>query len=142
PSAAGAAPAPAPSRPPVEGVKRTTTFDDFKALRPSEAKAPDDPVGDGVELFHRTLDGAAMGQSEAATEAGLRQSLYLAPDLVPARYLLGVLLEEKGLNADAASEFRRAHLALKNRKARMTSFFLNASRLELACEQALKRLGY
>ena len=85
---------------------------------------------------------APAGQSDDQTEAGLRKALYLTPDLAPARYLLGMLAEQRGANADASSEYRRALAMLNEGKARQTPFFLNGERLKLACQQALKRLGY
>lgn len=140
--------APKPSAPAVTGAsappRRTTTLEELKASRPPEPAPPpaaDDPRAEAEAKFHQTLDAAAQGQDEAATEAGLRQALYLAPQLAPARYLLAVLLEQRGAKAEATQEFRRALAALKSGPGAMTSFFLNAARLETACEQALVRLA-
>ncbi len=121
------APQPAPARPPS-----------VAALPVAEA----DPRGEGERLFELVLEWSAAGQSDDQTEAGLRKALYLSPDLVPARYLLGMLAEQRGANADATSEYRRALAMLNTGKAKPTPFFLNPERLKRACELALKRLGY
>jgi chemotaxis protein methyltransferase CheR len=101
-----------------------------------------DPRVEGEHLFAQVLDSEAHGLGSAGQEAQLRRALYLAPDLAPARYLLGVLLEQRSENADAASEFRRALTMLNDGKTRPTPFFLNPERLKVACTQALERLGF
>ncbi len=101
-----------------------------------------DPRTEGERLFELVLEWSAAGQTDEQTEAGLRKVLYLTPDLAPARYLLGMLAEQRGANADASSEYRRALAMLTEGKARQTPFFLNAERLARACQQALTRLGY
>lgn len=101
-----------------------------------------DPRAEGEQLFELVLQWSAAGQPDEQTEAGLRKVLYLTPDLAPARYLLGMLAEQRGANADATSEYRRALAVLNEGKARPTPFFLNAERLKVACQQALARLGY
>ena len=95
-----------------------------------------------MKLFELVLEWSAAGEKDEQTEKGLRKALYLAPDLAPARYLLGLLLEQRQANADATSEYRRALTMLDQGKARVTAFYLNPERLKKACELALKRLGY
>ncbi|MFT3837290.1 MAG: hypothetical protein QM723_09875 [Myxococcaceae bacterium] len=97
---------------------------------------------DGAELFRSLLDKASHGEMTEQTEADLRKCLYLSPGLAPARYLLGVLLEQKGQRADAAAEYRRAVKSSRDRHAPKVEFFLNPHRLERACYVALDRLGY
>ncbi len=102
----------------------------------------EDPREEGVRLFELVLEWSAAGEKDEQTEKGLRKALYLAPDLAPARYLLGMLLEQRQANADATSEYRRALAMLNEGKARVTPFYLNPERLKAACQIALKRLGY
>ena len=78
------------------------------------------------------LEGAATGDDHPETEAGLRKALYLAPQLAGARYLLGLILERRGVLADAASEYRRALSMLEGGKALPSAFFLNNDRLKQA----------
>jgi chemotaxis protein methyltransferase CheR len=101
-----------------------------------------DPKEEGVKQFQLVLEWAAAGQADAATEEGLKRALYLAPDLACARYLLGMLYEQRGLKADAASEYRRALSFLNEGIARSAAFFLNNDRLKGVCERALQRTGY
>ena len=103
---------------------------------------PEEPQEEALRLFERLLDGAAAGQDEADTEKGLRQCLFLDPHFAPARYLLGMLLEQQGQRADAAGEYRRALAALEEGRSRPAAFFLNSERLKAACASALKRLGF
>ena len=99
------------------------------------------PEEEGRQLFELVLQWAAAGESDVETEAGLRKALYLAPDLAAARYMLGLLLEQRDALADAASEYRRAIAALDG-GSRPTPFFLNSQRLRQACAIALARLGF
>lgn len=110
------------------------------APAPARPPAPPQPIDEGLALFARALEGGPSA-SEAATEVLLRQALYLVSELSPARYLLGVLLEQRGQRAEAASEFRRALQALDGGKSISPPFFLKPSRLRQACLQALQRLG-
>jgi chemotaxis protein methyltransferase CheR len=103
---------------------------------------PEDPRTEGERLFSEVLESEARGLGAESHESQLRRALYLAPDLAPARYLLGVMLEQRSENADAASEFRRALTMLNEGKSRPTPFFLNPERLKVACAQALERLGF
>jgi chemotaxis protein methyltransferase CheR len=128
------APAVGMPAPPVPA--RRTNTDEFPAL------APPDPREEGVKQFQLVLEWAAAGQADSATEEGLKRALYLAPDLACARYLLGMLFEQRGLKADAASEYRRALSFLNEGKARSAAFFLNNERLKSVCERALDRTGY
>ena len=100
------------------------------------------PEDEGRQLFELVLQWAAAGESDVETEAGLRKALYLAPDLAAARYMIGLLLEQRRALADAASEYRRALAALESGRARATPFFLNNERLATACRVALQRLGF
>ncbi|MBL8953879.1 MAG: methyltransferase domain-containing protein [Myxococcaceae bacterium] len=97
---------------------------------------------DGEKLFQLVLEWAAAGASDTETESGLKRCLYLEPSLACARYLLGMLYENKGNKADAASEYRRAMSLLREGRAVATPFFLNDARLKVVVERALARLGY
>jgi chemotaxis protein methyltransferase CheR len=101
---------------------------------------PASPVEEGEALFSLVLEWAATGQGDAQTEAGLRKALYLSPELAAARYCLGLLLEQRGLRADALTEYRRALAVLDSGRARATPFFLNPERLAVACRGAIARL--
>lgn len=112
------------------------------AVSPRREEAPPSasPEQEGEALFSLVMEWAAAGQGDAQTEAGLRKALYLAPDLAAARYCLGLLLEQRGLRADALTEYRRALAVLDSGRARATPFFLNSERLAAACRRALGRL--
>ncbi len=101
-----------------------------------------DPHVEASQIFELVMDWAAAGEQEAQTEQGLRKCVYLDPHFAQARYLLAMLLEQKGERADAASEYRRALAALNEGRSRNTPFFLNEERLKQACEKSLERLGY
>jgi chemotaxis protein methyltransferase CheR len=122
---------PAPPAPP-----RRANTDELPAVTGGDTKE------EGVKQFQLVLEWAAAGQADAATEEGLKRALYLAPDLACARYLLGMLYEQRGLKADAASEYRRALSFLNEGRARAAAFFLNNDRLKGVCERALDRTGY
>ncbi|MCU0695279.1 MAG: chemotaxis protein CheR [Myxococcaceae bacterium] len=131
-------------RPPIEALPPPRP----SAPVPPVAKAPppprDEPVAtspeqEGEALFSLVMEWAAAGQGDAQTEAGLRKALYLAPDLAAARYCLALLLDQQGLRADAATEYRRALAVLESGRARATPFFLNPERLAAACRRALER---
>ncbi|MBN1209087.1 MAG: methyltransferase [Myxococcaceae bacterium] len=89
-------------------------------------------------LFASILDGA--GETDAQTEDYLRRCLSMDPELSAARYLLGMLLELREAFPEAASEYRRALRSLEEGRARSTPFFLNHSRLQVACARAIERL--
>ncbi|NVJ09308.1 methyltransferase domain-containing protein [Myxococcus sp. AM001] len=93
-------------------------------------------------LFACVLDGAASGVSDAVAERDLRRCLTLDPDHAAARYLLGLLLEQCRRTAEAASEYRRAFLALESGRSRPVAFFLNPDRLRVACAHAAERLEF
>ena len=104
-------------------------------------RAPITPEEEGDQLFSLVLDWSAAGQPDVETEAGLRKALYLSPQLAAARYCLGLLLEQRGLRADATTEYRRALSLLDQGQARATAFFLNTERLTTACRLALARVS-
>lgn len=108
---------------------------------PITARAVTAPEDEGDQLFSLVLEWSAAGQADAETEAGLRKALYLSPQLAAARYCLGLLLEQRGLRADATTEYRRALSLLEQGQARATPFFLNAERLTTACRLALARVS-
>jgi chemotaxis protein methyltransferase CheR len=110
------------------------------APTPAPGEVPASPVEEGEALFSLVLEWAATGQGDAQTEAGLRKALYLSPELAAARYCLGLLLEQRGLRADALTEYRRALAVLDSGRARATPFFLNPERLAVACRGAIARL--
>jgi chemotaxis protein methyltransferase CheR len=91
-------------------------------------------------LFAHVLDGASSGVPDAVSERDLRKCLSLDPDHAAARYLLGLLLEQCGRPAEAATEYRRALQSLEAGRARPTPFFLNPARLRVACAHAAERL--
>jgi chemotaxis protein methyltransferase CheR len=89
-------------------------------------------------LFALVLDG--VGETDSQTEDYLRRCLALDPDLSAARYLLGMMLELREAFAAAAAEYRQALRSLEEGRARPTPFFLNHSRLRVACEKAIARM--
>lgn len=123
-------PAPRPSSP-TPPPRPTSTGEVPVVLSPEE---------EGRKLFELVLEWAAEGEDHPETEGGLRKALYLAPRLAAARYLLGLLLERRGVLADAANEYRRAQSLLESREAAPAAFFLNNERLLAACKLALQRL--
>jgi chemotaxis protein methyltransferase CheR len=154
-----AAPRPSAPPPPLETSHPRTVTGEFRiALAPGVPAPPgpakklttgelppvklDDPVADGQKQFALVLEWAAAGQPDAETEQGLKRCLYLSPELACARYLLGMLYENRGANADAASEYRRALASLNEGKAVAAAFFLNNVRLKVVCVRALARLGF
>lgn len=163
-SAAPVSPAPAPSTPvssaPAYVGSRATAesprarssaeadaapvamVQDVLALR-SAAIAPQPSPGEEAEArFEALLEQAALGAAPEETERALRHCLYLDPHFAQARYLLGMLLEQRGARADAANEYRRSLSALNDGSARAMPFFLNPDRLRHACLRALGRLGF
>lgn len=121
--------------PPIAAPRRTTPL----AVQISP-QVVDDPFGQATELFQRVMDNAAQGEDEQITEKGLRNCLYLDQHFAQARYLLALILEQRGDKGAALIEFRRAHAALAEGKSRQTGFFLNNERLKSACARALERL--
>lgn len=103
---------------------------------PSPAAAPEE---EAQRLFELVLEGDAPGEDHPQTEARLRQALYLSPRLAAARYLLGLLLERRGLPLEASAEYRRAFATLDAGQALSSAFFLNPERLAKACKVALQR---
>src|SRR5262249_14383762 len=83
---------------------------------------PEDPRDEARQIFELVLEWAAAGDAEAQTEQGLRKCVYLDPHFAQARYLLGMLLEQRGERAEAATEYRRAHAALREGRSRQTPF--------------------
>ncbi|WPB74172.1 CheR family methyltransferase [Archangium violaceum] len=92
-------------------------------------------------LFAKVLEWASSGgEASPQTAEALRRCLVLDPDLAAARYLLGMLLEQRGVPAEAAVEYRRALRSLEEGRARTTPFFLNNARLQVACARAIERV--
>jgi chemotaxis protein methyltransferase CheR len=113
----------------------------FPAIRPSESheRQEEHPLfSEADSLFAQVLDG--VGESDSQTEDYLRRCLALDPDLSAARYLLGMLLELRESFAEASAEYRKALRSLEEGRARHTPFFLNHSRLRVACEKAIERM--
>ena len=54
-----------------------------------------------MRIFQLVLDWAAAGEPDTETEGGLRRCLYLDPHFAQARYLLGMMLEQRGSKAEA-----------------------------------------
>ncbi|MBZ4406936.1 CheR family methyltransferase [Myxococcus faecalis] len=123
---------------PSKGPSRGTA--PSSSATPLEAPALAPAFAEADLLFACVLDGAASGVSDAAAERDLRQCLQLDPDHAAARYLLALLLEQCRRPLEAASEYRRALVALEEGRARPVPFFLNPSRLRVACAHAAGRL--
>jgi len=113
---------------------------------PLPAAVTPPPASDAEEqarqIFELVQEGAAAGDAEAQTEQGLRRCIFLDPHFAQARYFLGILLEQRGERALAATEYRRALSALREGRSRQAPFFLNDQRLQTACNTALRRLGF
>jgi chemotaxis protein methyltransferase CheR len=103
---------------------------------------PQEPAVEARQIFELVLEWAAAGDAEPQTEQGLRKCLYLDPHFAQARYLLGMLLEQRSERAEAATEYRRAAAALREGRSLQTPFFLNDERLLIASERAMDRLGF
>jgi chemotaxis protein methyltransferase CheR len=91
-------------------------------------------------LFARVLEGTGAGEGDAQAVADLRRCLGMDPHLAAARFLLGMLLEQRREYAEAAAEYRRALKSLEGGQARAIPFFLNQGRLQAACARALERV--
>ncbi|WP_395830523.1 CheR family methyltransferase [Archangium violaceum] len=113
---------------------------------PAKTEAPSgSPRGDAAPheadvLFAQVLEWAAGDDASPQTAEKLRRCLELDPDLAAARYLLGMLLEQRGSLAEAAAEYRRALRSLEEGRARATPFYLNNARLQVACARAIERV--
>ncbi|MCY1080262.1 CheR family methyltransferase [Archangium lansingense] len=106
-------------------------------VRPGEAGAHTEADA----LFAQVLEWAsAGGEASPQTAEALRRCLMLDPDLSAARYLLGMLLEQRGSLTESAAEYRRALRSLEEGRARATPFFLNNARLQVACARAIERV--
>lgn len=106
-------------------------------VRPGEAGAH----SEADALFAQVLEWASSGgEASPRTAEALRRCLVLDPDLSAARYLLGMLLEQRGSPTEAAVEYRRALRSLEEGRARATPFFLNNARLQVACARAVERV--
>ena len=88
-------------------------------------------------MLEKAADGARL---DPQTEETLRHCLVLDPDLAAARYLLGMVFEQRAAWTEAASEYRRALRSLEEGRARVTPFYLNNSRLQVACARAIERM--
>ncbi|HEY0094324.1 MAG TPA: CheR family methyltransferase [Archangium sp.] len=98
------------------------------------------PHTEADALFAQALEWAAGEVASPQTAETLRRCLALDPDLAAARYLLGMVLEQRGALAEAAEEYRRALRSLEEGRARATPFFLNNARLQVACARAVERV--
>ncbi|MCY1045985.1 methyltransferase [Corallococcus sp. bb12-1] len=113
---------------------------DEPPLEPPSAEARASTMAEADWIFSCVLDGASTGVSDAQAELDLRRCLDLDPDHVAARYLLGLLLEQCGRPDTAVGEYRRARDAVDSGRARAVPFFLNLTRLRVACARAVERL--
>jgi chemotaxis protein methyltransferase CheR len=96
---------------------------------------------DADALFSQVLDAVgSQSQPNPQTEETLRRCLLLDPDLAAARYLLGLVFEQRGAWTEAAGEYRRALRSLEEGRARATPFFTNNTRLQVACARAIERV--
>jgi chemotaxis protein methyltransferase CheR len=131
-----------PPVPPAEAVQPVAT-EPVAALSTAEAgqQAGARTPSEAEALFARVLEGASRGELTPQAFDELGRCLVLDPDLAPARYLQGMLLEQRGDRAEAAQAYRRALRSLEQGRARPTPFFLNPARLQVACAHALERVG-
>jgi chemotaxis protein methyltransferase CheR len=153
------APREAPPLPPVKtpsatglpavGLRQTTDSGRFLAVsgRSDSGRFPaigtvssPEELSEADALFARILEGATGQEPPPQTGESLRRCLGLDPDLAAARYLLGMLLEQQGELAESLTEYRRALRSLEVGRARATPFFLNNSRLQVACTRAIERV--
>ena len=126
----------------VDPGRRRPTAD---TPRGDEAVAPASGPDASLEadlLFACVLDGAASGVPDSVSERDLRRCLALDPDHAAARYLLGLLLEQCRRATEAAGEYRRALQSLEAGRSRPVPFFLNPTRLRIACAHAAERLEF
>jgi chemotaxis protein methyltransferase CheR len=135
---------PAKTPPPVSG-----RFPAVGTVKPAEPKAEAPREGsadvsgthsEADALFAQALERAAGEVADPQTAETLRRCLGLDPDLAAARYLLGMVLEQRGALAEAAEEYRKALRSLEEGRARATPFYLNNARLRVACERAIERV--
>ncbi|MFY0524426.1 CheR family methyltransferase [Archangium gephyra] len=147
---------PLPRTPSVSGLPavgastslRTATSGRFPAVAPQKPEGSTEvqPGDAGAHseadaLFAKVLEWASSGgEASPQTAESLRRCLALDPDLSAARYLMGMLLEQRGALAEAAAEYRRALRSLEEGRARATPFFLNNARLQVACARAIERV--
>ncbi|XHF14972.1 methyltransferase domain-containing protein [Archangium gephyra] len=137
---------PLPRTPSVSGLPAVGTR--FPAVQPQRMEGPAEvqPGEAGAHseadaLFAKVLEWASSGgEASPQTSEALRRCLALDPDLSAARYLMGMLLEQRGALAEAAVEYRRALRSLEEGRARATPFFLNNARLQVACARAIERV--
>jgi chemotaxis protein methyltransferase CheR len=147
---------PLPRTPSVSGLPavgastslRTATSGRFPAVTSQKPEGPADlqageagAHSEADALFAKVLEWASSGgEASPQTAEALRRCLALDPDLSAARYLMGMLLEQRGALAEAAVEYRRALRSLEEGRARATPFFLNNARLQVACARAIERV--
>ena len=147
----GAVKAPSYSGLPAIGADRTTRPAEPPSapspVVPAKGEAPgggqSEETGSHSEadaLFAQVLGWAAGNEVGPETAETLRRCLSMDPDLAAARYLLGMLLEQRGTLAEATVEYRRALRSLEEGRARTTPFFLNNARLQVACARAIERV--
>ncbi|QRN94528.1 methyltransferase domain-containing protein [Archangium violaceum] len=147
--AVGTRPFPDAGTPPAATVDRAPEarnsgrFPAIGAERPPALGAPvaDSAHSEAEALFAQVLEWAAEASDVSPQTADtLRRCLTLDPDLASARYLLGMVLEQRGALAEAAAEYRKALRSLEEGRARATPFYLNNARLQVACARAIERL--
>jgi len=127
-------------RPSYSGLPVVGTRQVPEPTKPVEPQPPSGgPHSEADALFAQALEGAG-GEASPQTADTLRRCLALDPDLAAARYLLGMVLEQRGALAEAAEEYRRALRSLEEGRARTTPFFLNNARLQVACARAVERV--
>jgi chemotaxis protein methyltransferase CheR len=138
----GAVKAPSYSGLPAVGSDRATRPAEPPVAASPLVPAPEEPGShsEADALFAQVLGGAAGSEVGPETAETLRRCLSLDPDLAAARYLLGMLLEQRGTLAEAAVEYRRALRSLEEGRVRATPFFLNNARLQVACARAIERV--
>ncbi|WP_257455474.1 CheR family methyltransferase [Archangium lipolyticum] len=145
--AVGARPSPEVGPPPAATMDRPSEarssgrFPAIGAERPPVPAVAASAHSEAEALFAQVLEWAAEASEVSPQTADtLRRCLTLDPDLASARYLLGMVLEQRGALAEAAAEFRKALRSLEEGRARATPFYLNNARLQVACARAIERL--
>lgn len=127
------APPPSPPAPPPPVLEATE--------REALSETSSDAAVEGRALFERALRESETGAGLQETARVLRKALYLAPNLVAARYMLAVALEQLGARTEASAELRRVLAELSHGSADLTGSWLNEARLAQVCRSALSVRG-